>query len=100
MKKIKEYVDGIDEEICGAKDYIEKALWYKAQGNTIRYNKYKEMAIQELGHADALHTYAVEDIAKLQEVYPDVPADMMDKWNNSHKEYVERVAWIKQMLSM
>ena len=100
MKKIKEYVDGMAEEIDGAKEYIEKALWYKSNSNTIRYNKYKEMAIQELGHAEALHTFAVEDIAKLQEVFPEVPADMMDKWNDAHRHYVDKVAWVKQMISM
>ena len=100
MKKIKEYVEGIEEEICGAKNYIEKALWYKAQGNTIRYNKYREMAMQELQHGENLHTFCVEDIAKLEEVYPEVPTEMMDKWNESHKKFVEKTAWVKQMIAM
>lgn len=100
MKKIKDYVDKMAEEIDGAKEYIEKALWYKAKGDTIRYNKYKEMAMCELNHAEIIHTFAVEDVAKLTEVFPDPPSEMMDKWNEAHKCYVEKVAWVRQMLAM
>ena len=28
------------------------------------------------------------------------PASMMDAWEAEHKAYVEKAAWIKQMLSM
>lgn len=100
MKKIKEYIETIDEEINGAKDYIEKALWYKAKGDTNRYAKYKEMSMQELGHAMTIHQFASEDIVELKKVYPDIPEEMQAAWDNSHNSYVERVAWIKQMQNM
>lgn len=100
MKKIKDYVDGIEDELCSAKEYMEKALWYKAKENSDRYSRYKEMSIQELGHASNLHQFAVEDIEKLEKVYPDIPQDMLDKWNKSHNEFVEKTAWIRQMQSM
>ena len=99
MKKIKEYVDCINEELESAKEYIEKALWYKST-NTMRYNKYKEMAIQELSHAEILHTFAVEDVAILTETFPEPPEAMLEKWNESHKHYVEKTAWVKQMIAM
>lgn len=100
MKKIKEYIDTISEELEGAKDYVEKALWYKAKGDSIRYAKYKEMSMQELGHAMTIHQFAAEDIAELEKVYPDIPEAMQDAWDKSHNEYVEKVAWIKQMQNM
>lgn len=100
MTKIKKYVEDIAEELKGAKDYIEKALDYKAAGNTTRYAKYKDMSMQELGHAMALHEMAAQDIEQLKTVYPDIPQDMMDKWEKSHKEFVEKAAWIKQMQAM
>ena len=100
MKKIKDYVEKIDDEIDGAKEYIEKALWYKAKGDTNRYAKYKEMSMQELNHASNIHQFATEDIAELERVYPDIPQDMMDKWSTAHKKYIEKAAWIKQMLAM
>ena len=100
MTKIKKYVEDIAEELDGAKEYIEKALDYKVAGDTNRYAKYKDMSVQELGHAMALHEMAAQDIQKLKAVYPDIPQDMMDKWEHSHKEFVEKTAWIKQMQAM
>lgn len=100
MKKIKDYVEGIEDELCSAKEYIEKALWYKAKGNNDRYSKYREMSNQEISHAMNLHQFAVEDIEELEKVYPDIPQDMLDSWNKSHNEYVEKMAWIRQMQSM
>ena len=41
MKKIKDYIDKINDEINGSKEYIEKALWYKAKNDANRYTKYK-----------------------------------------------------------
>ena len=100
MTKIKKYVEDIAEELDGAKNYIETALEYKVAGDTNRYNKYKEMSVQELGHAMALHEMAAQDIQKLKSVYPDVPQEMMDKWDRSHVKYVEKAAWIRQMHQM
>ena len=100
MKKIKDYVEKIDDELCSAKEYIEKALWYKAKNNSDRYNKYKQMSMQELEHAMNIHQFAVEDIDTLEKVYPDIPEDMMRKWEESHNEYVDKTAWIKQMQAM
>ena len=100
MKKIKDYVEKIDDELDGAKEYIEKALWYKAKGDSTRYAKYKEMSTQELGHAMNIHQFAVEDIAELEKVFPEPPQEMLDKWDKSHKEFIEKTAWIKQMQAM
>ena len=100
MTKIKKYVEEISEELDSAKDYMEKALEYKASGNQNRYNRYKEMSVQELGHAISLHDFAVQDIEQLKTVYPEIPVEMQDKWDHSHKEFVERAAWVKQMQTM
>ena len=100
MTKIKKYVEDIGEELDGAKHYIEKALEYKAMNDSTRYAKYKEMSLQELGHAQALHDFAVQDIERLKAVYPDIPSNMLDKWNKSHVDFVEKTAWIKQMQAM
>lgn len=100
MTKIKKYVDDIAEELDGAKHYMETALEYKAVNDGARYNKYKEMSMQELGHAMALHDFAVQDIEHLKTVYPEIPKKMMEKWEKSHVDFVEKTAWIKQMQSM
>lgn len=100
MKKIKEYIDTINDEIEGAKDYIEKALWYKAKGDNNRYAKYRELSLAETNHAMVIHQFAAEDIEALEKVYPDVPEEMQDAWDKAHNEYVEKIAWIKQMQNM
>ena len=100
MTKIKKYVEGIADELDGAKHYMEKALEYKATGNGDRYNRYKEMSMQELNHAMTLHDFAVQDIEQLKSVYPDIPQKMMDAWEKSHVDYVEKAAWVRQMQAM
>ena len=39
------------------------------------------------------------EIKEISKVYTP-PADMQEKWDKAHKEYVEKAAWVKQMLSM
>lgn len=99
MKSIKEYVELLDEEIEGAKDYAEKYVGCKAKGNMHRANRFKEMAEDELKHSSYIHEMAVQDIEELRRVYTP-PIEMQEKWDKAHKEYVERVAWVKQMLSL
>ena len=100
MKKIKKYVDGIRDELEDAKHYMEDALEYKAMGNQTRYTRYKDMSMQELSHAMTLHEFAVQDIEQLKTVYPEVPSEMLDKWDKAHIDFVEKTAWIKQMQAM
>lgn len=100
MTKIKKYVDDIADELNDAKKYMEIALEYKAAGDGARYNTYKDMSVQELAHSSNLHQFAVQDIEKLKTVYPDIPSEMMDKWEKAHVDYVEKAAWIKQMQAM
>ena len=99
MRSIKAYVEHIDEELEGAKDYAEKYVEAKAKGNMSMANKYKEMASDELRHAGYVHEFAVAEIDALSKVYTP-PVEMQKKWEEAHKEYVEKAAWIRQMLSM
>ena len=99
MRHIKQWVETLDEEIEGAKDYAEKCVECKAKGNTARANKFKEMANDKLRHSNYIHEMAVQKIEELKKVY-NAPSDMQEKWDKAHKEYVEKVAWIKQMLTL
>jgi hypothetical protein len=99
LRAIKKYVEAIEEEIEGAKDYAEKYVEAKAKGDIGRANRYKEMAGDEIKHAMYVHEWAVADVEMLSKVYTP-PAEMMEKWEKAHKEYVEKIAWIKQMLSL
>lgn len=99
MKVIKELVDKIDDELLGAQDYAEKYVEEKANNDNEWANTFRSMAEVELDHAMKLHSYTTQKIQKISEVYQP-SQDMLDKWEASHKQYVEKVAWIKQMLTL
>ena len=99
MRTIKKYVDHIQEEIEGAKEYAEQYVEYKAKSNMHKANKYRDMANDELNHAMNIHEFAVKEIEEISKVYTP-PVEMLEKWELAHKKYVEEVAWIKQMLSL
>ena len=99
MTRIKELVDRINEELEDAKHYAEEYLDSKVKGNASWSNRYQEMANDELKHAGYIHDRAMEEIEELSKVYTP-PESMMEKWNSEHKKYIERAAWIKQMLTL
>lgn len=99
MRVIQNYVDAIDEELEGAKEYAEKYVEAKVKEDTTMANRYKEMANDELKHAMYEHEWAVKEVGELSKIYTP-PVEMQEKWDKAHKEYVEKVAWIKQMLAM
>lgn len=99
MRAIKKYVEAIEEEIEGAKDYAEKYVECKAKGDMSKANRFKEMASDEIKHAMYIHEWAIAEIEEIKKVFVP-PVDMLEKWEKAHKEYVEKVAWVKQMLSL
>ena len=100
MERIKKLVDEISDELCSAKEYAEEFLTLKAKDANSKFVKYyDEMAHDELKHADYLHERVVSEIDELSKVYTP-PQEMMEKWNADHKKYIEKAAWIRQMLTM
>lgn len=99
MRKIKKFVDAISEEVEDAKEYAESYVEARAKGETGIANRYKEMAEDEIKHAMYLHEMVVAEIKEISKVYTP-PADMEEKWTKAHKEYVESIALVKQMLAM
>lgn len=98
MKIIADLVDTIEEELEGAKDYSEKYLELKAENNPFA-SKFKGLADDELRHAMVIHEYAASKIDELSRVYTP-PVEMQETWDKAHKKYIEKVAWIRQILSM
>jgi hypothetical protein len=99
MRLIDKMIDRIDDELEGAKKYGEMYIEEKAKGNIAKANTYKEMAHDELKHATYLHEMAVKAIEEVRQYYTP-PVAMLEAWEKSHAEFVERTAWVKQMLSM
>lgn len=99
MTKIKKYAEHIAEELDGAKEYAEKYIECKAKGNSQWANRFKEMSNDELKHASYLHEKAMQEIEELGKVFKPTE-EMENSWEHAHKEFVEKTAWIKQMLTM
>ena len=99
MTWIKKLADEIADELDSAKEYAEDYLTFKAKENSTWANRYKEMANDELKHADYIHDRAVAEIEELRKGYTP-PQDMLDKWDSDHRKFIEKTAWVKQMLAM
>lgn len=99
MTIIKKYVEAIESEISGAKEYAEKFVENKVRGDMQKASRYSEMANDELKHAMYEHEWAVKAVDEISKVYTP-PEEMMEKWEKAHKIYVEEVANIKHMLSL
>ena len=97
--KIKKLSDDIKEELEGARAYAECYVDFKVQGNSVLANRYKEMANDELKHASYLHEQAVSEIGRISQIIT-APERMEAKWKSCHDKYVQRTAWIRQMLAM
>lgn len=97
MKKIRDFVEHIKEEVEGAKEYAEKYVECKAKGDLQRAARYKEMASDELKHAMYIHEMAVAEIEEISKVYKP-PVDMQEKWDHEHKKFVEQTALIRMIL--
>lgn len=98
MKKIKKYVSMIKDEIESAECYAEKYIEAKAMGETTNAEKYKTFAQQEIDHGMFIHQIASDFIEKVSKVITP-PADMKEKWEEAHIEYVSKVDGIKAMIA-
>jgi len=98
MRTIMELVEMIDDELAGAKTYAEKYVELKSRGDEWS-SRFHKMSDAELEHATYIHDFTIDEIDRLEKVFKPTSA-MKEKWQKSHQEYVEKMAWIRQMLSM
>ena len=98
MKILDRIIDNISEEIEGAKDYAEKYIESKALGDMSRANVYREMAQDELRHAEHIRDFAISDIDGMKKVYS-FTQDEEEKWDHHLKHFVDCMGWVKRMLS-
>lgn len=100
MRSIQKLSLNIRDELEDAQRYAECYVEKKAAGKSQWAAKYQKMAEDELQHAAYLHEFAVAEIDQLKAVFKSPPPSMMDAWEVEHKVYVEKAAWIKQMLTL
>ena len=99
MRKILDYLDQINDELYNAKEYAENYLQFKVEGNQEWSMKYKKMAEDELQHALNIRELAVLNMEKLKAVYTP-PTSFQETYDKTNSNYIEKVAWIKQMLAI
>jgi len=98
MKKIKKYVNMIKDEIESAECYAEKYIESLAMGESGAAEKYKLFAQQEIEHGMFIHAIAEDFITKVSKIITP-PAEMKEKWEEAHLEYIEKMKEIKSMLA-
>lgn len=99
MKKIGKLVKHIECELNLAGCYAEKYIECRADGDSQMANIYRDMAQNNMSNADGLHNMAVTVIDKIKAVYIPTP-EMQEKWDETHRHYVEKATEIKRMLTM
>lgn len=99
MRKVLEYLEQMNDELISAKDYAESYLQLKVEGDQNWSVKYKTMAEDELRHALNFRELITQSMDKIKAVYTP-PIELIESVEKSNSYYVEKVAWIKQMLAM
>ena len=100
MRSIQKLANRIHEGLEDAQRYAELYVEKKAAGKQQWAGKFQKMSEDELQHAAILHEFAVYEIDQLRAVFKSPPPSMLDAWEAEHKAYVEKAAWIKQMLAL
>ena len=98
MRAIKQAINKIKDEVKGANEYAQEYLELKMSGSP-RTKAYYEMAQQELTHALTLHEFVVKDIEEIRKTYTPTQS-MLDMWEHEHGKIIDKIAWIRQILSM
>lgn len=98
MKMIEKMLHCLEEEIEGAETYAEKYIENKARGTMHKAARYKEMALDELKHAEFLRDFDIADVDALKSVYT-MTDEEEHAWEHGLKRSTEKMAMVKLMLA-
>lgn len=99
MRKLEKMIDDIHEEVDGAREYAEKYIESKAKGNIPRATRYKEMANDELKHANYIRDFAIADAESIKHVHT-LTEEEVEAWERSHKRLNDEIAMVQHLISM
>lgn len=99
MKIIKMLVEQIEEEACGAEEYIKDAMKYKDEDKVLS-DTYAKLAEVELQHVDLLHAQAVRIIKAWEAKGNETPASMKALYEWQHQKSIDHIARVRVMLNM
>lgn len=98
MKIIMKLVSLIDDELCGAKDYIKMAMRNRAEYPDLA-DTFADLAEAEMGHVTKLHDEVVKLIEMVRERDGEPPAGMMAVYEYEHGKQINKASKIKQMIA-
>ena len=98
MKIIMKLVELIDDELCGAKEYIKLAMHNREEHPGLA-DTFADLADAEIGHVSNLHDEVVKLIEEVRERDGEPPAGMLAVYDYEHKKQISKASKIKQMIS-
>ena len=98
MKIIMKLVELIDDELCGAKEYIKLAMHNREEHPGLA-DTFADLADAEMGHVSKLHDEVVKLIEEVRERDGEPPAGMLAVYDYEHKKQINKASKIKQMIS-
>lgn len=97
MLIIKDMVEEIHDELCGARKYAENALCLKKKDKSLA-EMYIAMAKEELGHMGRLHDQIVRITAEYRIKNGEPPKGMEEIYEWQHKKIMNENAEIKALI--
>ena len=99
MKIIEWLSERIEEEICDARTYGEKAMILKEDMPKLADTLMK-ISEEEMKHMALLHNEVVDIIEEYRKKTGDPPADMIAVYEYLHKKQIDKSAEVKAMQTM
>lgn len=99
MKEIKELAAFINEEVDGVLGYAKEAVAYRLLRPPLAETYYK-IAQQEYQHVTMLHEQAAKLVKEAEASGVKYPKAMRDKWDETHKTAIDKMAEAKTYLAM
>lgn len=94
---IQESIEQVKMALYDAKNYAEKYIDYKANGNEKYAQNFYEMAQDEIKHSKYLFEVLQDEVEKIERVYR--PTETMEKeWHEAQKYYKDEKELIEQIL--
>ena len=98
MKIIMKLVELIDDELCGAKEYIKLAMHNREEHPGLA-DTFADLADAEMGHVSKLHDEVVKLIEEVRERDGEPPSGMLAVYDYEHKKQISKASKSKQMIS-
>lgn len=98
MKIIMKLVSLIDDELCGAKEYIKLAM-HNREDHSHLADTFADLAEEEMGHVSKLHDEVTRLIEEVRQRDGEPPAGMLAVYDYEHKKQISKASKIKQMIS-